>query len=186
MTEESVEKRQWLFGFSLKSYCEMDCEEPNQLIKIVFHQTQICIRCDAVFFLAFSICINIRFFFCVRLDPLFNILCVQQKNACVPGCNESLCIHLCLVRYSGKPPPTPPSRWMWFPRKFIGWQSLSLPLLWYTSDSNIIVKGLTRLILWINSYPLDQKNIIKTYWVVQCIEIYPRVLSPLWTTRTSA
>lgn len=155
---------------------DKNCLSPNANLRMVW----------CCFFLAFSICINIQFFFCVRVDPLFNILCIEQKNDCVPGRYESLCMHLCLVRYSGKPPPTPPSRWTWFPRKFIGWQSLSLPMLWHTSDSNIIVKGLITLILWINSYPLDQKNIIKTHWVVQCIEIYPRVLSPLWTTRTSA
>ena len=46
------------------------------------------------FFLEFVICINIRFFFCVQLDPSFNILCVQKKNECVPGRNDALWIHL--------------------------------------------------------------------------------------------
>ena len=55
----------------------MDREEPNQVIKIV--------SCNAVFFLEFVICMDIRFFFCVQLDPSFNILCVQQKNKCIPG-----------------------------------------------------------------------------------------------------
>ena len=49
-----------------------------------------------MFFLAFVICINIRFFFCVQLDPLFHILCVQTENECVPGRNDALWIHLCL------------------------------------------------------------------------------------------
>lgn len=162
----------------------MDCEEPISWYKLSFTKHKFAYGVMLFFSGVFNLHKH-SIFFCVHLDPFFNILCIQQKNDCVPGCNESLCIHLCLVRYSGKPPPTPPSRWMWFPREFIGWQSLSLPMLWHTSDSNIIVKGLITLILWINSYPLDQKNIIKTYWVVQCIEIYPRVLSPLWTTRTS-
>ena len=46
------------------------------------------------FFLEFVICINIRFFFCVQLDPSFDILCVQKKNECVPGRNDALWIHL--------------------------------------------------------------------------------------------
>ena len=46
------------------------------------------------FFLEFVICINILFFFCVQLDPSFNILCVQKKNECVPGRNDALWIHL--------------------------------------------------------------------------------------------
>ena len=47
-----------------------------------------------MFFLAFVIWINIRFFFCVQLDPLFHILCVQKENKCVPGRNDALWIHL--------------------------------------------------------------------------------------------
>ena len=62
--------------------------------KNCFHEIQICVSCDAVFFLEFVICINIQFFFCVQLDPLFNILCVQKKNECVPGRNDALWIHL--------------------------------------------------------------------------------------------
>ena len=46
-------------------------------------------------FLEFVICINIRFFFCVQLDPSFNILCVQKKNECLSGRNDALWIHLC-------------------------------------------------------------------------------------------
>ena len=48
-----------------------------------------------MFFLAFVICINMLFFLCVQLDPLFHILCVQKENECVPGCNDALWIHLC-------------------------------------------------------------------------------------------
>ena len=49
------------------------------------------------FFLAFVICINGRFFLCVQLDPLFQNLCVQKENECVPGRNNALWIHLCLL-----------------------------------------------------------------------------------------
>ena len=48
-----------------------------------------------MFFLAFVICINIRCFLRVQLDPLFHILCVQKKNDCVPGRNDVLWIHHC-------------------------------------------------------------------------------------------
>ena len=55
-----------------------------------------CEMCRSHVFLLFVICINIRFFFfCVQLDPLFYILCVQKKNECVPGRNDAIWIHLC-------------------------------------------------------------------------------------------
>ena len=45
-----------------------------------------------VFFLEFVVCINIQFFF---LRPIgLYILCIQQKNECVPGRIDALWIHL--------------------------------------------------------------------------------------------
>ena len=50
-----------------------------------------------MFFLAFVICINIRCFFCIQLDPLFHILCTQKENECIPGRNDTLWIHICNI-----------------------------------------------------------------------------------------
>ena len=43
-----------------------------------------------MFFLAFVICMNIRFFSSVQLDPLSHILCVQKENERLPGRNDVL------------------------------------------------------------------------------------------------
>ena len=59
--------------------------ESQSLVKNRFHDTQICILCDAIVFPGVCNLHKHSFFFCIQLilDPLFNILCVRQKNECI-------------------------------------------------------------------------------------------------------
>ena len=67
--QESDKKTQWLFGFSLKIYSEIDTEEQISWQKLFSRNRNLHIVWRSVF-LEFVICINVRFFFCVQLDPL--------------------------------------------------------------------------------------------------------------------
>ena len=83
-----------IFGFSLKIYSEIDRDwRVNQLIKIVFTKHKFAYRVTLFFPGVFNLHKH-SIFFCVQLDPSFNILCVQKKNECVPGRYDALWIHL--------------------------------------------------------------------------------------------
>ena len=69
--------------------------QKNQVMKAVFMKHKFAYRVMPFFPGIYDFYKTFNFVFCIQRDPLFNVLCVQQKNEWIPGRNDVLWIHLC-------------------------------------------------------------------------------------------